>query len=266
MSETATKPTSVYARLNAVKAEVSRIPKNGFNQHFQFKFSTESDIIDVVRPLCAKHGVALVYHGPDLDRMVIEDGGTTKSGTKQMLYRLWVRYEVVNVDDPADRFEVWGYGEGLDTSDKGHSKALTNAHKYVIIRLFDVSTGDPTEDPDAHGSPGDERPSPVTSKNAAKTQAALDKGKANQNSEEAKAFEDRLRALGKSVSDMRAWLVESKRVNKPAIIEGPYMGWPDWVKDVAWDGIKRAEAAATPLPKPEPPLEPAVPPEEEVPF
>lgn len=153
------KPSTLYARINLVKKDVVRVKKTGKNQHFGYMFATESDICDTLRPLMAEHGVCLVYHGPDPDKFKMLEAGKTKSGAEKFRYCVWCKYSVVNADDAADRFETWGYGEALDQEDKGHNKAITNAHKYVLIKLFDVSTGDLAADPDTYGH-GDEREAP----------------------------------------------------------------------------------------------------------
>ncbi|MGD9631460.1 MAG: ERF family protein [Pyrinomonadaceae bacterium] len=154
---------SLYERINRVKAEIKRVPKSGKNTHFKFDYATESDISDLIRPLMAKHGVCLLYHGPDRDRIQIEEGKTAAGGSN-FFYQIWVHYELVNVDNPQERETVWAPGEALDTQDKGMNKALTAAAKYAWLKIFDISTGDPTEDtgpvdePDKCGS-DDPRPS-----------------------------------------------------------------------------------------------------------
>lgn len=134
-----------------MKADAKRVPKTGKNQHFGYQFATESDISDCLRDLMNEHGVCLLYHGPKPDQILVEEAGTTKSGAIKLRCRVWMRYELVNVDNPAEREEVWGYGEALDMEDKGHNKAITNCHKYVMMKVFDISTGDPAEDPDREG-------------------------------------------------------------------------------------------------------------------
>jgi len=142
---------NLYGRINKVKEDIVRIPKTGKNAHFGFAFATESDVSDVLRPLMAKHGVCLLYHGPDWDKLLIVES-KTGSGHVQWLYRVWVHYELVNVFNPLERETVWAPGEALDGQDKGMSKAITAAAKYAWLKIFDISTGDQMDEPDAHGS------------------------------------------------------------------------------------------------------------------
>jgi hypothetical protein len=262
MSETAT----VYARLNAVKAEVARVAKTGENAHFGYKFATESDIVDCIRPLCAKHGVALVYHGPQQGSIVITEVPTAKGGAK-FLYQMWVDYEVVNCDSPEDRFVVRGYGEAMDQDDKGHNKALTNAHKSVLIRLFDISTGDTADDPDLHGSE-DRKPTParaVTPTNAAKTQAAIDKGKANQDDEATVKFGEALASIRWTLTDFKAELVDFAGIKVPNVIAKPYSQWPEWAKVKARELFDRIRNAPAQEPEPVPAVS-GIPEDESIPF
>ena len=143
-------PPSLYRRINAVKGELTRLAKSGKNTHFNFKFATESDVSDALRPLMDKHGVCLLYHGIAPEAILIEEAGETKGGSITYRYKVRIQYELVNVDNPAERETVWGYGEALDQQDKGHTKAITNAHKYVMMKVFDVSAGDDHDDPDSH--------------------------------------------------------------------------------------------------------------------
>lgn len=265
------KPTSVYARLNAVKAGVKRVAKTGTNEHFKYQFATESDIVDCIRPLCAEHGIALVYHGPEPESIKITEI-TAKSGAIKFLYQMWVGYEVVNVDSPEDRFVVRGYGEALDNDDKGHNKALTNAHKYVLIRLFDISTGDTADDPDQHGSedrgPAG-KPRPVTPTNKAKTDTAIAKGKANQDDEVTRKFLAALDTIGWDIEAFTAELVKFAGIKVPSKIAKPYAAWDDWIKVKARElfaAIDADQGEKAPTPAKTEPVVADIPPDDEIPF
>lgn len=134
---------SLYERINRVSAEAKRVAKEGKNSHFGYAYATESDISDMLRPLLAKHGVCLLYLGPDRETVFIE------WGEKQALYRIWVKYQLVNVDDPAERETISCPGEALDAQDKGMNKALTAAAKYAWLKIFHLSTGDAADETDS---------------------------------------------------------------------------------------------------------------------
>lgn len=51
----------------------------------------------------------------------------------------------VNIDAPADFFDVPTFGYGVDTQDKGPGKAMSYAVKYALLKALGLETGD---DPD----------------------------------------------------------------------------------------------------------------------
>lgn len=140
--------TTLYERINRVKADIERVKKSGFNSHFKYQYATESDISDMVRPLMAKHGVCLLFKGVDRDIHITPP----EQGDKQFLYRIWMKYELVNADNPSERETLEIPSEALDHQDKGITKAMTAGAKYAWLKIFDISTGDEADDADSHGS------------------------------------------------------------------------------------------------------------------
>jgi ERF superfamily len=61
---------------------------------------------------------------------------------------LTVRF--VNIDDPADFFDVPTFGYGIDPQDKGPGKAMSYAVKYALLKALGLETGD---DPDMDSIP-----------------------------------------------------------------------------------------------------------------
>jgi hypothetical protein len=56
----------------------------------------------------------------------------------------------VNVEDPADHFDVETFGYGVDSQDKGPGKAMSYAVKYALLKALGLETGD---DPDMDQGP-----------------------------------------------------------------------------------------------------------------
>jgi hypothetical protein len=247
MSETATK-AALYAALAKAQSEYGTVDRTATNPHFKSKYAPLDKVLDAIGPALSANGLCHYWRqsmGQDGEFVIV----TVTAG--------------IGHGESGESIESslsWGVPDDVQKL----GSALTYLRRYTIEAVAGVAAD---SDDDGNGSASERTPArAVTPTNAAKTQAAIDKGKANQNSEEAQAFEDRLGALGKSVSDMRSWLVESKRVKKPAIIEGSYMGWPDWVKDVAWDRIKQAEDAKPKQPEPPAELPAGVPEDDSIPF
>ncbi len=125
------KVPGVYAKWAKVYAAVERIPKNGRNEFHKYDYVTESDLVDVIRPLMAKIGLVLI---PSQDER-IDDGEIT---------RIHHTFTFVDTADGSSHsFGVWG--EGHDKLDKGSYKAFTGAMKYALMKSFLVSTGDDPE-------------------------------------------------------------------------------------------------------------------------
>jgi hypothetical protein len=96
----------------------------------------------MLRILLAKYGVN-IYQEP------LEFTRETFAGTLDHLTRVKYEYEVVNADDPNDKFVRHNWGEALDWGDKGLNKCSTVAEKVFLLRLFKIATYD---DPDAHSA------------------------------------------------------------------------------------------------------------------
>jgi len=119
---------SIWRRIECIMAECKRLPKTETNKEQDFDYTPYDDIAEMVRPLLARYGVAIVQEPVDFHR----------EGT---LTRIKYEYEVINTDRPEDRFTKHNYGEGADLSDKGINKASTIAEKFFLCRLFKISTG-----------------------------------------------------------------------------------------------------------------------------
>ena len=119
---------SIWRRIECIMAECKRLPKTETNKEQDFDYTPYDDIAEMVRPLLARYGVAILQEPVEFHR----------EGT---LTRIKYQYEVINTDRPEDRFTKHNYGEGADLSDKGINKASTIAEKFFLCRLFKISTG-----------------------------------------------------------------------------------------------------------------------------
>lgn len=129
----------LFKKLATVMGKIDRIPKNGHNAHFNYDFATADDVMDVLRPLLAEQGVALLISADEPRR----------EGTKTLLP---VTFTLVDADT-GQREEMTWTGEADDRQDKGINKAATAALKYFFLKVFMISTGDPSDDADAHLDP-----------------------------------------------------------------------------------------------------------------
>lgn len=139
----------LFKAICAVMADVERVPKNGKNQFHGYKYATEADLVAVVRPSMAKHGLALLpnqVHATDPDAF-----GNV---------RVTVEYLLVHSSGQTHG-PLTAFGVGNDRArngndgDKAIYKALTGANKYLLFKLFQVDTGD---DPEAETVSNEDRP------------------------------------------------------------------------------------------------------------
>lgn len=125
---------------------ISRIPKNGRNTFQNYKYATESDVLDSIRPILADHGIGLFYSCTEV--LDLENGRT----------RVKVEFELVDGDSGESKTMIC-YGEARDVDkngkvqDKGIYKAMTGACKYWLFKTFLISTGDDPEVDDTHSRP-----------------------------------------------------------------------------------------------------------------
>lgn len=124
-------PKNVYQRLAATMAEVDYIQKerkSGMN----YTIVSHDAVTAKVRPALLRNGI--VYFPTRCEHL--QNGNRAECS-------MTVRF--VNVDEPADHFDVQTFGYGIDTQDKGPGKAMSYAVKYALLKALGLETGD---DPD----------------------------------------------------------------------------------------------------------------------
>lgn len=149
------KDRNLYQRISDVMREATYVQKNGYNAFHKYKYATEADYIQAIRPMLLKHGLVIV----PVEQTVTYSPGNNELVTTQMKFR------VVNVDNPSESIDVPSAGQGADKGDKAVFKSVTGAKKYLLSTLFLIETGD---DPEADISV-DKR---AADKTAPKTEAA----------------------------------------------------------------------------------------------
>lgn len=145
------KKATLQRRLLGVMSGVHRIPKNGTNAFHKYQYVMESDMVDAVRPLLVEHGVMIVPSVLSSEKVERID----KAGApKKDITRVEMNFSIYNADDASDALVMKIIGEGQDDGDKGFYKAYTGAQKYMLMKLFMISTGDDPE-LDTNGSTPD---------------------------------------------------------------------------------------------------------------
>lgn len=138
-------PLAIIIRaLNAVMQEVDYVQKSGENDFHGYKYASEADVLDRLRPAMVRHGLVLI---PSIAQVTAIDayGNTTVT----------VNYTLAHVNGVIWPEKIMAAGCGGDKNrngvgDKGLYKAITGANKYLLFKLFQLETGD-TEPEDAEG-------------------------------------------------------------------------------------------------------------------
>jgi hypothetical protein len=142
---------NVHQRLAEAMSEVSYI-QNEKKQGMQYRIVSHDKVTGKVRPALLKAGI--VYYPVRCD--YTQNGNRTECS---------VTVRFVNIDEPADFFDVPTLGFGVDASDKGPGKAMSYAVKYALLKALGLETGeDPDEDaetpPHSRQNPHEPEPPP----------------------------------------------------------------------------------------------------------
>lgn len=136
---------AIYEKLNKILHEVGKIPKNGFNAFHKYHYMKESDITEALRPLLAKHGLAVAFSTNEIREMRNDC--------------LAVEVEITIGDAAGNEITSTVWGMGQDRGEKGIYKAMTGAVKYWLYKSFLVSTDDDPEATDVAEKNGTAAPS-----------------------------------------------------------------------------------------------------------
>jgi hypothetical protein len=139
-----TPEAAILRAMNEVMKEVDYVQKKGENDFHGYKYATEADVLDRLRPAMVKHGLVLI---PSVQQVSSVDqyGNTTVS----------IHYTLAHISGAVWPQPVIAAGCGNDRNksgigDKGLYKALTGANKYLLFKLFQIETGN-TEPEDSEG-------------------------------------------------------------------------------------------------------------------
>ena len=142
--ETLTAEAVILRAMNAVMNEVDYVQKKGENDFHGYKYATEADVLDRLRPAMVKHGLILI---PSVQQVssVDQHGNTTVS----------IHYTLAHISGAVWPTPVIAAGCGNDRNkngvgDKGLYKAITGANKYMLFKLFQIETGN-AEPEDSEG-------------------------------------------------------------------------------------------------------------------
>lgn len=139
-TETLSPEALILRAMNAVMQEAAYVQKTGSNDFHGYRYASEADVLERLRPAMVKHGLILI---PSVQQVSSIDthGNTTVS----------VHYTLAHVSGAVWPQPIIAAGCGGDRNkngvgDKGLYKALTGANKYMLFKLFQIETGDDPEE------------------------------------------------------------------------------------------------------------------------
>lgn len=157
---------NIITALHSVMADAGYVQKNSENKFHGYKYASEADLLETLRPAMIKHGLVLI---PSVNNAsaIDEHGNTLVS----------VEYTLAHISGEIWPDKITAVGCGNDRAkngsvgDKGVYKAITGANKYLLFKLFQIETGDdPEKDETAPPPAQDKAESGVVKKPVPKTQ------------------------------------------------------------------------------------------------
>jgi len=130
------KPNGLVVKLCDIMAEIGRVAKTGHNEHFNYSYARESDILQAVRMGLANRHVLMVPRIVKTDFRQVQ--GTKSTMT---LCHLEVNFDFTD-GDSGEILSVFMIGQATDsgTGEKAFFKAFSGATKYCLMKTFLIST------------------------------------------------------------------------------------------------------------------------------
>lgn len=124
-------------KLLKIMKSLNPLEKTGLNTFHKYKYVEEAYVANVIRPLLVEHGVFVFQ-------------SVIREEKLDSLTKVTVEYTFVD-SDSGQNHTVNSVGYGIDGQDKGIYKALTGAHKYFLIKNFNLGSDVDPEDDDVAG-------------------------------------------------------------------------------------------------------------------
>ncbi len=132
---------NIYQRLNEVRKNIEYIKKD--KQVQNYKAVTHDQVTALVRKHLIDQGV-IIY--PNLvSTITVDSGEKTSKGTPILRVEAVYEFTIVNADDGLDSFKTSVSAHANDTGDKAPGKALSYAKKALVLKLFEIETGEDDE-------------------------------------------------------------------------------------------------------------------------
>jgi hypothetical protein len=149
-------PLNIYQRLNEVRKAVDYVKKE--KKVESYTAVTHDQITALTRDQFVRHGIVIV---PNVIRSQVHaTGTTTKGGTPYVRLEVTYRFDVVNADEPMDRFSSDIEAHAIDHGDKAPGKVLSYAKKMLVLKLLEIESGDGDEEREEQFKPKESKITP----------------------------------------------------------------------------------------------------------
>ena len=133
------------AKFVALLSAIGPVIKSGRNEHFQYNYAMEADVMQAVREAMVAQRVAMV---PRVTAVLDREVRTPRDGNKPdrvtFVTTVFMEFEFIDAESGESCVVSWA-GRGEDASDKGIYKAMTGAEKYALLKVLMIPTHDDPE-------------------------------------------------------------------------------------------------------------------------
>jgi hypothetical protein len=132
---------NIHQRINEVKKKIDYIKKE--KQVETYKAVTHDQVTALIRDHLVEFGINIFPALVTSETVVT--GTTTKNGAPYVRNEVVYAFDFVNIDDPADKYTASVAAHAIDHGDKAPGKALSYAKKAVVLKVFEIETGEDDE-------------------------------------------------------------------------------------------------------------------------
>lgn len=132
---------NLFQRINEVRKKIDYVKKEKAVE--TYKAVTHDQITALVRDHLVSFGIVII---PNLiSSTSILTGTATGKGTPHIRVEAVYEFTFVNIDDSNDTFKTSVAAHAIDHGDKAPGKALSYAKKAVVLKVFEIETGEDDE-------------------------------------------------------------------------------------------------------------------------
>lgn len=139
---------TLVKKLTTIMQGIGPVPQTGFNNFHKYNYTTEADVQAITSNRMSEENLIMIPYEVENSNTQV----TTNKGNKENLYQGTWDFKIID-GDSGEELTVRVTGHGQDSGDKAPYKAFTGAHKYALMKLFQISTGD---DPERNNEPKDD--------------------------------------------------------------------------------------------------------------